>query len=132
MRKYVIAIGLGVAVFLCTSGARAKVSNDNAAGTTKTAPAAKSFRVYNPAVNFEQFTKDLALAPKQQKEIKPILDDLEKQLLPLKKLTIQRKGQRGAPVVEEYYQKIRERLDAGQLEKFNAMVVRGEITPFTR
>ena len=108
------------------------MSEKTPAGTTIAAPAAKSFSVYNPAAKFEQFSKDLALTPEQQTEIKPILDDLEKQLLPFKKLTFQRKGQAGAPVVKEYYQKIRERLESEQLEKFNDMVAMGEITPFTR
>jgi hypothetical protein len=132
MRKFVIAASLGFVVIACTSGARAEVSDENAADITKTAHAGKSFRVYNPAVNFEQFTKDLTLTSVQQKEIKPILEDLEKQLLPFQKLSLQRKGKRGAPVVEEYYQKIRELLESEQLAIFNDKVSSGEITPFTR
>jgi hypothetical protein len=132
MGKYIIAAGFGVAVLVCAPGARAEVSDNNTAVTTKTAPAAKHVSVYNPAVSFARFTKEMALTPEQQKQIKPILDELEIKLLPFKKLTFQRRGQRGAPVVKEYYQKIRERLLTEQLERFNDMVARGEITSFMR
>lgn len=130
MKKYVIAGGLCVAVLVCASGARAEVPDKN--GAVPIITAAKPHRVYNPAVNFSRFIKDLALTPEQQKKIKPLLEDLEKQLLPLNKLTFQRKGQRGAPIVKEYYQKVGECLETEQLEKFNDMVAKGEITPFTR
>jgi len=129
MKKFITAVGLGVAVLVCTPGARAEASDNSTATATKAAPTVKHVSVYNPAVKFGQFTKDLSLSPDQQKEIQPILDELEQKLLPLRKLTLQRRGQRGAPIVAEYYQKIRDRLLTEQLEKFNDMVDKGQITP---
>jgi hypothetical protein len=130
MRKYVITACFGVAVILFSQGARAGTPDEIGAGSAKTATVAKPFKVYNPSVKFGQFSKDLELSAAQQKEIKPILNELDNKLLPFKKLTLQRRGKRGAPIVSEYYQKIRNKLDAGQLTKFNDMVAQGEITPF--
>jgi hypothetical protein len=132
MRKFVIAVGLGVAVIVCAQVARAEAPDENASAAKKTTRAAKPHKVYNPGVKFEQFSKDLALTKAQQEQIKPILDELENKLLPLRRLTLQRLGQRGAPIVKEDYQKIREYLNTEQLDKFNKMVDKGEITPFTR
>jgi Spy/CpxP family protein refolding chaperone len=130
--RYIIALAIGLCATLASSWSLADETNQKYETQTKKSPTVKPFKVYNPSANFEQFSKDLDLTPSQQQEIRPLLDDLEQRLQPLQKLTLQRRGKRGAPIVAEQYQRIREKLDSDQLVKFNKMADRGEITPFVQ
>jgi Spy/CpxP family protein refolding chaperone len=130
--RYIIALAIGLCATLASTWSLADEANQKYETQTKKSPTVKPLTVYNPSTNFEQFSKDLDLTPSQQQEIRPLLDDLEQRLQPLQKLTLQRRGKRGAPIVAEQYQRIREKLDSDQLMNFNKMVDRGEITPFVK
>jgi hypothetical protein len=131
MRYFNVAF-IGISIILASTLSLAEVNDQKKDAPSKTIPAAKPLKVYNPSINFDQFSKDLDLNQSQQRDIRPLLDDLEQRLQPLQKLTLQRRGKRGAPIVAEQYQRIREKLDSDQLAKFNRMVERGEITPFVK
>ncbi len=132
MKRFIITISLGIVVLGFASGSRAEVSSEsNPVKTAKAAPVVRQ-APYDPHADFGRFAKDLTLTKEQQEGIKPLLEKLDKELLPLRKLTYQRLGQRGAPIVRNYYQKIRESLETEQVGKFNEMVDKGMITPFIR
>lgn len=87
---------------------------------------------YNPFANFDWLAADLKLSKLQQEQIYPILEELEKELLPFKKLGIDKQGARGHKFVEKRYAQIRERLEPEQLTRFNDLSKKGLITSYTR
>lgn len=132
MKRTIMAVGLGIMVFGAAYGANAaEVSVISKPEPTKAAPVVRESS-YDPNLDFNRFTKDLTLTDEQQASIKPILTELEKELLPLKKLTFQRLGTRGAPIVQKYYDQIREQLKSEQRDIFNDLTGKGIITPFVR
>lgn len=126
MRKFIVAASLGFVVIGFASGSRAEPEQPTKATTmVRQSP-------YDPHADFDRFTRDLTLTKEQQASIKPILADLEKELLPLRKLTYQRLGQRGGPIVQKYYGQLKEQLKPEQLEIFDDFTSKGVITPFVR
>jgi hypothetical protein len=132
MKKLIVMVCLGVIALGVAFEARAEATQKPADSKAGKATKVARRKSYDPNIDFGLFTKDLTLTKEQQKSIKPILAELDKELLPLRKLTYQRLGQKGAPIVKTYYDQIRAQLKPEQLTVFEDLVGKGIITPFVR
>jgi hypothetical protein len=137
MKRFTVAATLGLLILGCGAISFAEESqSSNPWATGKAYQEAQKKKVkpdtYNPHTNFERFSKDLTLNKDQQEKCRTILEDLEKQLIPLKGTTYERRAVRGAPAVTSHYDQIRAVLEPEQVTKFDQMITKGQITSISR
>lgn len=132
MKKLLIA-GMTMALtgLASVSGAETPATTAGQAGAAAAVQAKRTYP-YNPFAQFNRLSEDLSLTKEQQDRILPVLEELEKELQPLKNLGLDKQGKRGSKFVQKRYGEVRDHLQPEQVEKFNDLVKKGMITSFTR